>query len=423
MSYNFPNNTAPYGTYQASIPTLPAQVGYQATPAPSTLPFNPMQSQASMGYQAAPSTSAFNPLQSQASMGYQAAPMPSAGGGQMQIAQQPGNSNRFVVYGSDTYFFRTTLGERLGGNFGKKTGPGNVAAWSYTLDKYPQVAAFVQQANAGQVPREAAAAPVAAQPSYRQPVAGVFSPPSPGARPVQTLDSQAVTLDIPNRYIGSDGRTYQIVVFTVAVPAVGDKVQVTIANNGGVLQGQVIDVHSVGGIPTSYNLQNLADSNNVARVELIGGRWRVKNLDADHTIDILTGSITRTGLELPVVATPTMASQAPPTFNPAPLPVQIPPPAQNPAVVGLAVPAGTEVGVAVPANTEVVLQTTPSANVVPALTTAATPASPVVFPALSTLPTLPTSPLPQVVPTTNLPPVVAPLSPSRIPTLPIYPVQ
>ena len=381
MSYNFP--ASQYGAptsftqagYQApsNIPSLPsqAQIGYQAQPASSYPSFQAAQ----QGYQA-------QPLGYQAPMqSYQAqqAPTPSYNpplnqrvAGMIYLDPQPNNSNRIVVSGpnNSTYAYRDFLGTQLGGTYGKKTGPEGIPAWSFPSSKYQQVSNFVQQANAGQIPRNDA--PSSATPSaFQRPnvaSTGLFNPPSPGVRPVQTLDSQSVTLDIPNRYLGSDGRTHQIVVFNIIVPTVGDHVQVTIGESS--MRGRVAEVNSVAGIPTYFTVENLANPANVGLIQLIGGRWRMKGVDQDHTIDFIVGDINRTAVEFPVVPSPLQSSApvqvAPPVTFPV---IQALPAANIPsphpaAAAAVVVPANTEVGVAVAPGAEVIVQ---SANNIPGL--------------------------------------------------------
>ena len=105
-------------------------------------------------------------------------------------------------------------------------------------------------------------------------------------KPVTMLPAQATTVNYPNLFTAADGLQYQIVMYTVPLPSVGQRVTLTVGEN--VVEYVVSNIESV---TPPFDSILIAPVNNeqdqeqqMSRAVLAKGKWQICGLQDDHTI-------------------------------------------------------------------------------------------------------------------------------------------
>jgi hypothetical protein len=293
----------------------------------------------------------------------------------MAIAAHTDNPNRFVVYGN--FWPYSDYLKSFGGAMGRNTGPDGKWGISFTSDKRSQIEEFINKANLGQIAPsnkdKFASGNTGIDLNTNDANMGALPMgPVPGsaAAPVTTLDNQSVSLTIPHRYIGGDGKTYYQVIFTIAVPNVGDSIKVQYKTDKGLeeLNGRVQQVFVEGGVPGYFTVTDSVSSGKTATVELVGNRWRMRDLVIEHVVEIITNTVVPEITAAPILTLSSPLTLAPPLSprsvnNPivpvvpiAPLSPAKPQPLAQPAArtVEVVAPIDVEIPVTVPVGVQVV---------------------------------------------------------------------
>ncbi len=217
------------------------------------------------------------------------------------------NERSCAVYG-DTFLWKEDL-TALGGKFNNKLRDG--AGWIYGLRSEEAVTNFVQRVNASELqPGEFAEIKRNSRPAqtYQQtsivPIDQIRSitPSSALQRlqshvqnaPVRTvaapLPSRSQQLSFPNRYTAGDGLSYQVLVYTVPLPTVGQRitlvVQVTNKETKEVTEHK--HAYLVSEIETeacdSIVITRADDATSATRAAVTCGEWQIKGMQGKHQV-------------------------------------------------------------------------------------------------------------------------------------------
>ena len=166
-------------------------------------------------------------------------------------------------------------------------GPG----WIISKQRQDAVLDFVENANGGYVQPEPVAKvqPRSAQrPAYspRSAVSRLQAGQSsirPTIKPASALPSQPVQLNYPNMFTASDGLQYQVIIYTVPLPKVDQKVTITLGSD--VYEYVVSELEkSSPPFDSIVILPKEGDESGKQRAVLINGVWKINGMQDDHTI-------------------------------------------------------------------------------------------------------------------------------------------
>lgn len=101
--------------------------------------------------------------------------------------------------------------------------------------------------------------------------------PRPTIVPQQRIES---TMDYPNRFIGGDGLQYQVIIYTVPLPIIGQTVNVTMGEE--ILTFTIVSINSGSHIDSIF----LNDGESEVNIEacLISGKWKLLGETREHMI-------------------------------------------------------------------------------------------------------------------------------------------
>lgn len=131
--------------------------------------------------------------------------------------------------------------------------------------------------------------PVVAQPplTLTQPTPMLPQPVTPP--PVTVLPSQPLTVTFPNMFVAADGLTYQIIMYTVPVPTVGQVV--TLATGDATIEYTVSAIEKqtapLDSILLAQTLPDTAEEGTQAptsRAIVANGTWKIHGMQNDHTL-------------------------------------------------------------------------------------------------------------------------------------------
>lgn len=110
----------------------------------------------------------------------------------------------------------------------------------------------------------------------------IVAPVSP--QPVTVLPAKPVTVSFNNMFIAADGLTYQIVMYTVPVPSIGQKVLVTVEDF--TADYVVSSIESKGSIVDDILIteENTEQEPSVSRAIIMNGQWKIHCLQDEHTV-------------------------------------------------------------------------------------------------------------------------------------------
>lgn len=103
--------------------------------------------------------------------------------------------------------------------------------------------------------------------------------------PKTMLPMQPTTVLYPNLFTGADNLEYQIIIYTVVCPTVGQKVTITIGEN--ILEYQVTEIEKASAPFDSIKLAPQDDLTQEARAVIINGVWKIENMTDDHSLVFL----------------------------------------------------------------------------------------------------------------------------------------
>jgi len=90
------------------------------------------------------------------------------------------------------------------------------------------------------------------------------------------LPKTKTTLDFPNRFLGGDGLNYQVLIYTVILPNLGQKVSY---NTDNYIVTNVKSNHTIYITKESQENSSLPE-----KVVLINGKWKLKNYNEKHVL-------------------------------------------------------------------------------------------------------------------------------------------
>jgi hypothetical protein len=198
-----------------------------------------------------------------------------------------------AVFG-DTKPWRAELKE-LGGRFNSSLSKG--AGWIFQIAKQQEVSDFIAAANSGTLQPRPGYTSQNAQIQTREPHQPAMSPSSALARlqsahqskvnvpPVSALPSQPIQLNYPNMFTAADGNLYQVVIYTVPLPKLGQLVTVTVGDQS--YDYEVTTIETTSPPYDAIIISTLTDdeeSSQSSRAVLINGEWKINGMQDNHTI-------------------------------------------------------------------------------------------------------------------------------------------
>lgn len=200
-------------------------------------------------------------------------------------AVQYGNS--IVIQGDSKPYINEM--KALGGKWNRNLQIG--AGWVFPTKKQNEVLQFISNANAGLIQPSVALPPISPRittpflnvipPSASSPKT-LMTPPIPNVsftkmKPVQPLPSTPINLNYPNKFQAADGKNYQILIYTVPLPKVGQEVKVKIDDSE-------ID-YKVDSLDSDDSIVIVnTTSNEKSRAVVAAGKWQIVGLNQNHEV-------------------------------------------------------------------------------------------------------------------------------------------
>lgn len=171
----------------------------------------------------------------------------------------------------------------LGGRFNKNLegGPG----WVFSRAKEPELMQFIAESKAGLVD------PIAPKPAYARRMlphaalrkskdAQTTIPPVP--KPMTPLQTQPAVLNFPNLFTAADGLSYQVVIYTVPCPKVGQDVTLTVGENSD--EYQVSSIHNSAPPFDSFSIVKKNAVEPTYQAVLMKGEWKIQFMQEEHKL-------------------------------------------------------------------------------------------------------------------------------------------
>jgi hypothetical protein len=146
---------------------------------------------------------------------------------------------------------------------------------------FPQVAVPVQQAQLVPLPQITIPLPKI------EPIINIARPASPlTPKPVTVLPQRSTTVSYPNSFTAADNLQYQIVMYTVPLPSVGQRLTLNAGENQ--MEYTVSSIESVNPPIDSILITPVQVEENeepqVSRGILVKGQWKISGLEDEHTV-------------------------------------------------------------------------------------------------------------------------------------------
>jgi hypothetical protein len=98
------------------------------------------------------------------------------------------------------------------------------------------------------------------------------------------IGSTSSTVNYPNRFEAADGIAYQIVMYTIPLPRVGQRINLTV--------GELISEYYVTDIKNVSPVDDITISSNsfpevIYRVVIVNGKWKILGMNEEHTVTFI----------------------------------------------------------------------------------------------------------------------------------------
>lgn len=198
----------------------------------------------------------------------------------MSVTVEDYSKSSVIVKGDATRDHSQRLRE-MGGSWNR-----TLRGWMFSNTRSHDVRDFVARINAGEVPPQPAISPTRIPPVQGRHMPVPYQRPQP-TTPVYrtrqpTPEGTSINLNYPATFVGADNIPYQILIYTVPMPKVGQKVNIIYDDKN---DSYVISEVEKKSLPyDSILIHPVNDPNSISRAKIINGEFQIPGFATKHTL-------------------------------------------------------------------------------------------------------------------------------------------